>query len=171
MNVATILKHKGGKIVSIKADTSLHEAARLLASERIGATLVLDGESKILGIVSERDIVRAIATRGAECLTMPAASVMTTPVKTCRTSDTIDQVMAQMTTGRFRHVPVVDAGRLTGIVSIGDVVKYRIAETELEVMAIREELIMEFRLDNEAHWQPGFPDYSGLVRRNGRTLQ
>ena len=138
MNVATILKQKGGKIVSIGPNTTLQEAANLLASERIGATLVLDGQDKILGIVSERDIVRAIAARGAGCLSMAVASVMTAPVKTCRASDTIDQLMAQMTSGRFRHVPVVEDGRLAGIVSIGDVVKFRIAETELEVTAIRD---------------------------------
>ena len=143
MNVATILKQKGGKIVSVKPDTTMQEAARLLASERIGATLVLDGivldgKAKILGIVSERDIVRAVAAQGADCLAKPVSSVMSSPVQTCRSSDTIDQLMSQMTAGRFRHVPVVDAGRLAGIVSIGDVVKMRIAETELVVTAIRD---------------------------------
>ena len=138
MNVATILKHKGGEIVSAGAGATLQDVAHLLAEKRIGATLVLDGEGAILGIVSERDIVRAIAARGPACLAMPVTSVMTSTVKICRSTDTIDQVMAQMTAGRFRHVPVVDGGRLTGIVSIGDVVKYRIAETELEVSAIRE---------------------------------
>lgn len=138
MNVATILKHKGAEIVSVGADATLQDAVALLAGKRIGATLVLDGKGQIQGIVSERDIVRALAARGPACLTMPVTSVMTGTVKTCRSSDTIDQLMAQMTAGRFRHVPVVDNGRLTGIVSIGDVVKLKIAETELEVSAIRE---------------------------------
>lgn len=138
MNVATILKHKGEQIVAVGPDQTLQEAAGLLAKQRIGATLVLDGDEKILGIVSERDIVRAIAARGAACLQMAVSSVMSSPVQTCRTADTIDQVMAQMTAGRFRHVPVVEGGHLVGIVSIGDVVKLKIAESELEVSAIRE---------------------------------
>jgi CBS domain-containing protein len=138
MNVATILKQKGAEVASVEPGATLEKAVRLLAEKRIGAVMVLDGDRKIQGIVSERDIVRALATHGPACLPMPVASVMTSTVKTCRSTDTIDQVMAQMTAGRFRHVPVVDDGRLTGIVSIGDVVKLRIAETELEVSAIRD---------------------------------
>ena len=138
MNVATILKQKGSDIVWVGPDANLQEAVRMLAEKRIGSALVLDKDLKILGIVSERDIVRALAARGPACLQMPVASVMTSSVSTCRASDTIDQLMSQMTTGRFRHVPVVEDGRLLGIVSIGDVVKLRIAETELEVTAIRD---------------------------------
>lgn len=138
MNVATILKHKGPEVAWLGPDASLQEAVRLLAEKRIGSALVLDTDLKILGIVSERDVVRALAVQGAACLQMPVTSVMTSTVKTCRASDTIDQLMAQMTAGRFRHVPVVEDGRLLGIVSIGDVVKLKIAETELEVSAIRD---------------------------------
>ncbi len=138
MNVATILKHKGNDVVSVGPDATLQEAVRLLAGKRIGAALVLSEDKSLAGIVSERDIVRAIADRGPACLQMPVTSFMTRAVETCRPSDTIDQLMAQMTAGRFRHVPVVEDGRLAGIVSIGDVVKLRIAETELEVSAIRE---------------------------------
>lgn len=138
MNVATILKLKGSEIVTIMPDATLQDAIHVLSEKRIGAALVLDLGGRILGIVSERDIVRAIATRGAASLALPVKSVMTSPVQTCRPSDTIDQVMAQMTAGRFRHVPVIDGRELAGIVSIGDVVKLRIAETELEVSAIRD---------------------------------
>ena len=138
MNVATILKQKGGKIVSVTPDTTLQETAQVLAEKRIGAALVLSGDGALLGIVSERDIVRGIAAHGAACLTMAVASVMSSPVKTCSASDTVDHLMTQMTTGRFRHVPVVDGSTIMGIVSIGDVVKLKIAETELEVSAIRE---------------------------------
>jgi CBS domain-containing protein len=138
MNVATILKLKGAEVASVEPGATLETAVRLLSEKRIGAVMVLDEDRKIQGIVSERDIVRALATHGPACLPMTVMSVMTSTVKTCRSSDTIDQVMAQMTAGRFRHVPVVDDGRLTGIVSIGDVVKLRIAETELEVSAIRD---------------------------------
>ena len=138
MNVATILKQKGSDIVWVGPEASLQDAIQLLADKRIGSALVLDADLKILGIVSERDIVRAMAARGPACLQMPVASIMTSSVSTCRASDTIDQLMSQMTMGRFRHVPVVEDGRLLGIVSIGDVVKLRIAETELEVTAIRD---------------------------------
>jgi CBS domain-containing protein len=138
MNVATILKHKGAEVAWVGPNTTLQEAVHLLDGKRIGATLVLDPSMTILGIVSERDIVKAMAAHGPACLQMPVASVMTTSVKTCRASDTIDQLMSQMTAGRFRHVPVVEDGRLLGIVSIGDVVKLKIAETELEVTAIRD---------------------------------
>jgi CBS domain-containing protein len=138
MNVATILKHKGSEVAWVGPNATLQEAVRLLAGKRIGATLVLDPSMIILGIVSERDIVRAMAAHGPACLQMAVTSVMTSTVKTCRASDTIDQLMSQMTAGRFRHVPVVEDGRLLGIVSIGDVVKLKIAETELEVSAIRD---------------------------------
>ena len=138
MNVATILKHKGSEVASIGPDATLQETAALLAQKRIGAVLVLDSANKIRGIVSERDIVRVIASHGSACLEMVVTSVMTSPVQTCRSSDTIDQLMAQMTTGRFRHLPVVEDRQLVGIVSIGDVVKLRIAETELEVNAMRD---------------------------------
>ena len=138
MNVATILKHKGNDVASVAPDATLQETAALLSQKRIGAVLVLDQARKIQGIISERDIVRALSTHGAACLRMAVNSVMTSPVQTCRASDTIDQLMAQMTTGRFRHLPVVEDRQLVGIVSIGDVVKLRIAETELEVNAMRD---------------------------------
>ena len=138
MNVATILKHKGSDIVSISPEISLQEAVHILAERRIGAALVLDAGHKILGILSERDVVRAVSAHGPACLTRSVSSAMTSSVQTCRPTDTIDQLMAQMTAGRFRHVPVLDHQNLVGIVSIGDVVKLRIAETELEVSAIRD---------------------------------
>lgn len=138
MNVATILKHKGAGTVKVSPETTLQEAARILSEKRIGAALVMGPGDALQGIVSERDIVRAVAASGASCLTMTVASVMTSTVKTCRPADTVDQLMTQMTEGRFRHVPVMEGGRLAGIVSIGDVVKLKIAETELEVSAIRE---------------------------------
>ena len=138
MNVATILKEKGPKVVTVKPDNTLLEVANALAAQGIGAALVVDGPDQIRGIVSERDIVKAISRAGAECLKMTAASVMSSPVRTCRLEDSIDHVMGMMTTGRFRHVPVVDQRRLIGIVSIGDVVKLKIAETELEVASMRD---------------------------------
>ena len=110
----------------------------MLSRKRVGAEWVLDGAGGILGIVSARDIVKALAEHGAGCLTRPVSSVMSSPVRTCRISDPIDHVMHLMTAGRFRHVPVVDERVLKGVVSIGDVVKLKIAETELEVAAMRD---------------------------------
>ena len=138
MNVATILKHKGDEVVTVTPTTTLQATAELLTRRRIGAVLVVQGSDELCGIVSERDVVRAIAARGPACLTMPVTSVMSTPVRTCRPSDTIDHLMSLMTTGRFRHVPVVEGGALLGVVSIGDVVKLKIAESELEVASIRD---------------------------------
>ena len=137
MKVATILKQKGRMVVTVKPDTTVLEAAQTLAAHRIGAALVTEGEA-LRGIVSERDIVRALARIGADCFNLTVSEIMSAPVKTCRESDGIDHVMAMMTAGRFRHMPVVEGERLVGMVSIGDVVKLRIAESELEVAAMRE---------------------------------
>ena len=138
MNVATILRHKGTAVVTLRPEMTMLEAAQALAEHRIGAAVVVDSDGGISGIVSERDIVRAISKTAAESFKLAIRDVMTAPVKTCLQTDSIDEVMAVMTTRRFRHMPVVEGGRLKGIVSIGDVVKLRIAETELEVAAMRE---------------------------------
>jgi CBS domain-containing protein len=138
MNVATILKDKGRMVVSVKPETTLLEAAQTLAAHRIGAAVVVSQDGKLEGIVSERDIVRAVAGAGAQSLNKPLSQLMTRDVRTCRDSDTIDHVMQVMTHGRFRHLPVLAKGELQGIVSIGDVVKLKIAETELEVAAMRD---------------------------------
>ena len=138
MNVATILKDKGRMVVSVKPETTLLEAAQTLAAHRIGAAVVIGKDGKLEGIVSERDIVRAVAGAGAQSLNKPLAELMTRDVRTCRESDTIDHVMQVMTHGRFRHLPVSVEGELLGLVSIGDVVKLKIAETELEVAAMRD---------------------------------
>lgn len=138
MNVATILKDKGRMIVSVKPETTLLEAAQTLAAHRIGAAVVMGRSGKLEGIVSERDIVRAIAGSGAQSLDKPLSELMTRDVRTCRESDTVDHVMQVMTHGRFRHLPVSVDGELKGLVSIGDVVKLKIAETELEVASMRE---------------------------------
>jgi CBS domain-containing protein len=137
MNVAGILKVKGSDIVTARADHTLLETAQTLAAHRIGALVVTEGDGRVSGIISERDIIRAIAENGAQALKSPVKSFMTANVVTCVPEDTVADLMNEMTQGRFRHLPVVEDGRLTGIVSIGDVVKQRIAETELEVEAMR----------------------------------
>lgn len=137
MNVATILKAKGADVATVTADATLHDVAQLLAEKRIGAVVVVDGPGRVSGILSERDLVRAIAQRGPACLTEPASRTMTKDVVTCAPGDTVDGVMSIMTRGRFRHVPVLDNGRLAGIVSIGDAVKHHIAEVELEANSLK----------------------------------
>jgi len=140
MTVKAILSRKGTDIVSIEPGATLAQAAKLLAERRIGAVLVL-GDGRVAGILSERDIVRALAERGGAVLSERVDQVMTRKVFTCSETDTVAQIMDQMTAGKFRHVPVVDDGRLTGIISIGDVVKYRLHEIENESNALREYIL------------------------------
>lgn len=138
MNVATILGEKGDQVVTGKPDDTLLDIARILRQHGIGCVVLKDGQGVIAGIVSERDIVRAVAESGASILTSPVSRCMTRKVITCRKSDTIDVIMAAMTDGRFRHMPVVEEGHLVGVISIGDVVRLRIAEAELEAAAMRD---------------------------------
>jgi CBS domain-containing protein len=138
MNVATILKLKGTQVVTSAPSKSLLEIADLLGKHGIGCVVITGGDGKVAGIVSERDIVREIARAGSKALKEPVESCMTKAVVTCRESDTIDRLMAEMTAHRFRHMPVVERGRLCGLVSIGDVVRMRIAEAEMEAAAMRE---------------------------------
>ncbi len=141
MNVAAILKAKGRGVVTAAPDTPLEEIARRLADARIGAIVVAGHGGAIAGIISERDIIKAIALRGVGCLKEPVSRSMTRGVQTCDADDTLDDVMAKMTTGRFRHLPVLEDGALAGIVSIGDAVKHHIAEVELEASALREYIV------------------------------
>lgn len=138
MNVAAILKQKGTAVVTASVSTSIRDVVSLLAEKRIGSVVVSGGRGDVTGIISERDIIRLLAREGAAGLERTAGEVMTKSVVTCTRSDTIDDLMARMTARRFRHLPVVESGRLNGIVSIGDVVKQRIAEVELEANAMRD---------------------------------
>jgi CBS domain-containing protein len=138
MTVRAILSVKGGTVVTIEPTANLGTASQLLAERKIGAVVVTGADSRIVGIVSERDIVRAFAAHGAAARDLPLTDVMTRRVATCSQSDTISSIMERMTEGKFRHVPVVEQGRLVGIVSIGDVVKYRLEEMEREQAALRD---------------------------------
>lgn len=138
MTVKIILSAKGGEVITIGPTTSVAIAVKLLADRRIGALVVVGAEQSVVGIISERDIVQALAARGAAALDLPLTEVMTRKVATCVPSDTITSIMGRMTDGKFRHVPVVEQGRLTGIVSIGDVVKKRLEEMEHEQAALRD---------------------------------
>jgi CBS domain-containing protein len=138
MTVSIILAEKGRGVVTVEPGASLSEAVRILAEKRIGAALVLGADRRIAGIISERDIVRTLAERGAAALAEPVSQTMTRKVETCNEGETVVSIMERMTAGKFRHMPVVDQGRLIGVVSIGDIVKHRVHEMERESVAMRD---------------------------------
>ena len=138
MTVNDILSQKGDHVLTIEPTATLAEAVQILARRRIGALLVTGADHRIVGIISERDIVRSLDEKGTAVLGIPVAEVMTRKVVTCGRNETIAEIMERMTGGKFRHVPVVEHGRLAGIVSIGDVVKARLSELENEQDALRE---------------------------------
>lgn len=137
MIVKSILQEKGTDVVTVDPDQTLSEALRVLARHRIGAVVVTRGEGRIVGILSERDIVRTLAGDGVSALDKPLSTAMTSKVKVCHENNTVNEVMEIMSAGRFRHLPVERDGKLAGIISIGDVVKKRIEEIELEAEEIR----------------------------------
>jgi CBS domain-containing protein len=138
MTVARILSEKGREVFTTQPHRTLKEVVDLLASKGVGAVVVADASMSVLGILSERDVVRVIAQHGASALEAPASQYMTPKVTTATRADTIDHVMQTMTEGRFRHVPVVEDGRLIGIISIGDVVKRHVNMLDSERQALRE---------------------------------
>ncbi len=138
MTVAWILKDKGRNVVSALPSVTLNDIVTLLASNRIGAVVIADELHRVHGIISERDIVRILATQGPAALDEPAGEHMTRNVVTCSEQNSIDWLMEEMTSRRFRHLPVADQGRLAGIVSIGDVVKFKLALAESEAAQMRQ---------------------------------
>ena len=140
MNVKAILAAKklGGDIISIEPTADLATAAKLLSKHRIGSVVILGAGERLVGILSERDIVRAVSEQGAGALALPVGQVMTRDVATCGEDDTVASIMERMTAGRFRHMPVVANGRLVGLISIGDVVKLRVEEIEGKSEAMRD---------------------------------
>jgi CBS domain-containing protein len=137
VNIANVLRLKGRDVATVHPQVSLETAAAMLTEQGIGSLVVVDFAGEPVGILSERDIVRAIAKAGSKALAQTVESAMSRPIVVCRESDTIDEAMGQMTARRFRHLPVMEGGKIVGIVSIGDVVKHRIAETEMEAAAMR----------------------------------
>jgi CBS domain-containing protein len=137
MTVAAILKHKGNDIVSVRPTDSIARVAGVLSSRRIGAVLVRDAAQQLLGIVSERDLVRALAVHGARTLEMTAAQLMTRVLHTVTRGTTVSEAMCLMTEQRIRHLPVLERGDLVGLVSIGDVVKARLTQQECEVDSLK----------------------------------
>ena len=138
MNVAAILKLKGRAVSTVQPSLTLMDAAKKLAAKRIGALVVVGAGGEVVGIVSERDIIRSIGQHGAGVLETPVADTMTRKVITCHEGATLDHLMEVMTLHKFRHMPVVDDGALVGLVSIGDVVKHHVAEVQMEATAMRD---------------------------------
>src|SRR5579872_6195739 len=137
MTVRAILDTKGHNVQSVEPDAKLSSAIKILGERKIGAVLVMSS-GRIEGILSERDIVRVLSERGAGVLEEPVSAVMTKKVVSCRESDTVSGLMEMMTTGKFRHLPVVEDGKVVGLISIGDVVKRRVQEYEQEQEALRD---------------------------------
>lgn len=137
MTVARILRQKGSALVAtITSAESLADAAATLSSRRIGALIVSDDGVVVSGVLSERDVVRWLGREGASCLQRPVADVMTRKVETCTPDEPVAEIMQRMTAGRFRHMPVLEDGRMVGVISIGDVVKYRMEQLEHETEAL-----------------------------------
>jgi CBS domain-containing protein len=134
--VAAILKHKGYQVSTVDPTALVSEIAQVLSDRRIGAVLVMDSAEQMLGVVSERDIVRSLAANGARTLEMTAGQLMTRTVQVAHPETTVDQAMQIMTKGRFRHLPVMDRDMLIGLISIGDVVKARIMHQDTVVESL-----------------------------------
>jgi CBS domain-containing protein len=141
MTVKAIMSRKGSNVVTIEPTATLKSAVATLAEHRIGAVIITGADRQVAGILSERDIVRALAQRDHAALEETVGQIMTRKVVTCTESDTVGNIMELMTGGKFRHLPVVDRGRLVGIISIGDVVKYRLEEMEQESKALRDYIL------------------------------
>ncbi len=137
MNVGKILETKGNEIIALDESSTVLEVSKLLGERRIGAIPITKGK-KLCGIISERDVVRGLAIRGGDVLADSVKSLMTKSVVTCTRSDSVQQLMVLMTERRIRHVPVVEKGEIIGMISIGDVVKVRMQETEQEAEALKE---------------------------------
>lgn len=141
MKVRDILGAKGSDVATMRSEAAISTVVRRLKLEGIGAIVISEDESQVVGIISERDIVRGLADYGSELLEKRVIDLMTSPVKTCTLDSNIKDIMEVMTRTRVRHLPVLDGGRLVGIISIGDVVKNRLEEVELEADVLRDAYI------------------------------
>ena len=131
--VSDVIRHKGDRVITVQPQQTVAAAVQVLTKNRIGAAPVVDDQGRVVGIVSERDVIRGIAERGSTLLTLPVEQLMTREVRTCLPEDRLVDLMQIMTSQRFRHLPIVKNGALCGIVSIGDVVKQRLEEVQSEV--------------------------------------
>lgn len=137
MLIAHVLRDKGAVVYTVRAEATLEEAARVLTEKKVGALVVIGESGAIGGVLSERDIVREVARRGSECLSDTIAGIMSRDVVTADPTETVDEGLGRMTDRRIRHLPVLESGRLIGIISIGDLVKHRIAAVEAEAAAMQ----------------------------------
>jgi len=137
VNIAQLLKAKGRAVTTARPDVKMLDVVTSLATKRIGAIVIVGEKGELAGIISERDVIHALAETGEAILKDPVSKHMTADVVSCQEATTIDEMMELMTQGRFRHVPVIEDGALVGLISIGDVVKNHIAEVEMEVTAMR----------------------------------
>ncbi len=140
-NVSKLLENKGDVIFSIRPDQTLHEAVIILKEKRVGALIVTDEAGELIGILSERDIVRKLAETPGQTLPQKVEDLMTKKVEVCAPDETLISVLARMTNGRFRHMPVKRDGKLCGIVTIGDVVHYRLNELEHEALQLKQMIV------------------------------
>jgi CBS domain-containing protein len=138
MLVSDVLRGKGHDVVKVQATDTVHAAVRKLAAHNIGALVVEDKWMKLVGVFSERDFVNAVADHGAAALDLQVHTLMSAPIVYCHSTERIDAALATMTVGRIRHLPVIDGGMLKGIVSIGDLVKHRLDEKQLEASVLLE---------------------------------
>ncbi|GLK81345.1 CBS domain-containing protein [Methylopila turkensis] len=138
MTLARILALKGSDVVTASPRRTMGDIVKLLAEKRVGAVIIADADGYIAGIISERDVVRTLAQRGADVLADAVSEHMTRAVVTASADETVDEIMDRMTEGKFRHVPIVDGRRLVGMISIGDLVKHRMAMAEAEASAMRD---------------------------------
>jgi CBS domain-containing protein len=141
MDVRALLSAKGDRVAKVRSDLTIEAVVNRLKEEGVGALVVSDDGESIVGIISERDVVRGLARHGRDLVVMKVAELMTAKVKTCSPDAKIQDVMSMMTTSRFRHLPVVEDGRLCGIISIGDVVKNRLEELEDETSTLRDFIV------------------------------
>ncbi|WP_346914823.1 CBS domain-containing protein [uncultured Roseibium sp.] len=139
--VRNLLQSKGADVFGLRPQNTLHEAVEMLRDKKVGALIVKDSEGKLRGILSERDIVRKLAETPGQTLAQRVEDVMTTNVETCELDDPLILVLRKMTDGRFRHMPVIEDGNLVGIVSIGDVVNYRLNELEYEALQLKQLIV------------------------------
>ena len=138
MKIGDVLKRKGSGVVTMRSDSTIDTVVRRMRLERIGAVIISPDGKSVIGILSERDILHALAEHGTALLALKAEDLMTREVVTCSREDTLQSVMVKMTQRRIRHLPVVEQGQLAGVVSIGDAVKSRLEEVELEANVLRD---------------------------------
>lgn len=138
MSVEAILKNKGRNVFTIRPEHSVADAAALMSAKKVGVAVVCDSKGRLMGVVSERDIVSGITQYGKGLMDMPVRNIMTSPVVTCSPGDSVKKVMEVMTERRIRHLPVIDGDELLGMVSIGDAVNFRLHEAQMETAVLRD---------------------------------